>query len=52
MERILIHMMVPTITLIDTQNFIYYLNLIYIKSRIVPTSYMMILISHLIVPIE
>ena len=46
------HMMIPTITLLGTQIFIYYLNLIYIKSQIVPTSHMMIFISHLIVPIE
>ena len=53
------HMIVSIITLLGTLNFIYYLNLIYIKNQIVPkshwiipTSHMIVLISHLIIPIE
>ena len=51
------HMMVPTITLFATLNFylLFKFN-IYIKKKkkkqIVPTSHMIVLISHLMLPIE
>jgi hypothetical protein len=44
------HMMVPTITLLGILNFIYYLNLIYIKNHIIPTSHWIGPISHMMVP--
>ena len=53
------HMIVSIIILLGTLNFIYYLNLIYIKNQIVPKSHwivptlhMIVLISHLMVPIK
>ena len=45
-------MMVPTITLLDTLNFCLLFKFNIYKNQIVPTSHMMVLISHLIVPIE
>ena len=47
------YMMVPTITLLDnTLNFCLLFKFNIYKNQIVPTSHMMILISHLMVPIE
>ena len=42
-------MMVHIITLFGTLNFIYYLNLMYIKKQIVPTSHLIVLTSHMMV---